>query len=276
MQIKEALQQSQRLHSLSDSAEADVELLLCHVLQKPRSYLFTWPDRSLSESECADYHRLFDRRLQGEPVAHIIGMRGFWSFDLEVSPQTLIPRADTEVLVEKALELCPQAQARVADLGTGTGAIALALASEKPQWQVVASDFIAAAAELAERNRARLQLDNVSILHGSWFQPHSGRYDLIVSNPPYIDPQDEHLAQGDLRFEPLTALTAEGHGLADIQLIVEQAPDYLNPQGLLIFEHGYDQGERCRQLLQAKGFQRVATARDYGQNERISFGYWPG
>ena len=276
MQIKEALQQSQRLQTSSDSPAVDIELLLCHVLQKPRTYLFTWPERALSDVELQAFEQALSRRIQGEPVAHIIGMRGFWSFDLEVSTQTLIPRADTEVLVEKALELCPQANARVADLGAGTGAIAPALASEKPQWQVVASDFIVEAVALAERNRARLQIGNVSFVQGSWFEPHSGRYDLIVSNPPYIDPDDQHLSQGDLRFEPLTALTAENQGLADIEWIIAQAPAYLKPQGLLMFEHGYDQGESCRQLLQAAGFVAVATAKDYGHNDRISYGYWPG
>jgi release factor glutamine methyltransferase len=274
MQIQQALALYKQLESKSESAALDVEMMLCHLLKKPSSYLFTWPDKELDKDVEAALKQLISRRSNGEPVAHILGSRGFWDFDLEVSPQTLIPRPDTEVLVEQALALCVQNEARVADLGTGTGAIALALAWERPKWQIIASDFIPDAAALAERNRQKLKLDNVQVVAGSWFEPHSGKYDLIVSNPPYIDPADPHLQSGDVRFEPLSALTAENSGMADIELISQQARDYLLPNGVLLFEHGFDQGERCRELLAYLGFSDVETAKDYGGNDRVTFGRW--
>lgn len=274
MQIQQALALHKQLDSVSESAALDVELMLCHLLKKPSSYLFTWPDRALDADNESKLHQLIQRRLNGEPVAHILGSRGFWDFDLEVSPHTLIPRPDTEVLVEKALELCTLDCARVADLGTGTGAIALALAWEHPHWQVIASDFVADAAKLAERNRKSLKLDNVQVVTGSWFEPHAGHYDLIVSNPPYIDPADPHLTEGDVRFEPLSALIADNHGMADIELICDQSRKYLSHGGVLMFEHGFDQGERCRHLLERLGYAEVDTACDYGNNERVTYGRW--
>lgn len=274
MQIQDTLKLSQRLEKVSESPQLDLELMLCHLLDRPSSYLYTWPEKYLDTDVTDSLLKMLERREQGEPVAHIIGHRGFWSFDLEVSPHTLIPRPDTEVLVEKALELCFVEGARVADLGTGTGAIALALAKEHPAWRVVASDYVQPAAELAERNRQRLHLNNVKVVQGSWFEPHSGLYDLIVSNPPYIDPEDKHLQQGDVRYEPISALVAENKGMADIELISDQARSFLSPGGWLLFEHGYDQGDNSRQLLQRLGYKQVDTCRDYGQNERVTFGCW--
>jgi release factor glutamine methyltransferase len=276
MQIQDLLKLSHKLNAVSESPQLDLELMLCYLLDKPSSYLYTWPEKQLGTEQMVQFNAMLERRSQGEPVAHIIGYRGFWRFDLEVSPHTLIPRPDTEVLVEKALELCPQSEARVADLGTGTGAIALALAMERPRWYLVASDFVPEAVALAERNRGRLKLNNVEIKAGSWFEPHSGNYDLIVSNPPYIDPQDPHLVQGDLRFEPQSALTAENKGMADIELISSEARAFLKHGGLLMFEHGYDQGACSRALLQRLGYKEVESARDYGQNERVTFGRWYG
>lgn len=274
MQIQDILKLSQRLEKVSESSQLDLELMLCHLLDRPSSYLYTWPEKQLDPEVTDSLLRMLERREQGEPVAHIIGHRGFWSFDLEVSPHTLIPRPDTEVLVEKALELCFVENARVADLGTGTGAIALALAKEHPAWQLVASDYVQAAVELAERNRQRLHLNNVKVVQGGWFEPHSGLYDLIVSNPPYIDPEDQHLQQGDVRYEPISALVAENKGMADIEQISDQARSFLSPGGWLLFEHGYDQGDKSRQLLQKLGYKQVDTCRDYGQNERVTFGCW--
>ena len=274
MQIQDILKLSQRLEKVSESPQLDLELMLCHLLDRPSSYLYTWPEKQLDPDVTDSLLKMLERREQGEPVAHIIGHRGFWSFDLEVSPHTLIPRPDTEVLVEKALELCDVENARVADLGTGTGAIALALAKEHPVWQVVASDYVQPAAELAERNRQRLHLNNVKVVQGSWFEPHSGLYDLVVSNPPYIDPEDQHLQQGDVRYEPISALVADNKGMADIELISDQARSFLSPGGWLLFEHGYDQGHKSRQLLQKLGYKQVDTCRDYGQNERVTFGCW--
>lgn len=274
MQIRDALKLSKKLEEVSESPQLDLELMLCHLLERPSSYLYTWPEKQLEQDHLDALADMLERRVQGEPVAHIIGRRGFWSFDLEVSPHTLIPRPDTEILVEKALELCTEKVARVADLGTGTGAIALALAAEQPGWEVVASDYIPQAVELAQRNCDRLQLSNLDVLKGSWFEPHSGVYDLIVSNPPYIDPDDQHLQQGDVRFEPLSALVADNKGMADIELIADHARSYLKRGGWLLFEHGYDQGEQCRGLLQHLGYKEVDTCCDYGQNERVTFGRW--
>lgn len=276
MQIQQALALHKQLSLISDSALLDVELMLCHLLDKPRSYLFTWPEKEINESDEKRLKAFVQRRINGEPVAHILGSRGFWDFDLEVSSTTLIPRPDTEVLVEKALELCELREARVADLGTGTGAIALALAWERPHWHVVGSDFVQQAAALAERNRKKLKLDNVEIKTGSWFEPHSGKYDLIVSNPPYIDPADPHLLEGDVRFEPLSALTADNQGMADIETISTDARDYLSVGGVLILEHGFDQGALCRALLASLGYEAIETACDYGNNERVTHACWPG
>lgn len=274
MQIRDVLKLSQRLNSISESPELDLELMLCHLLEKPTSYLFTWPEKTLEPELLSQLETMLQRREKGEPVAHIIGLRGFWSFELEVSAHTLIPRPDTEVLVECALEKCEVKGARVADLGTGTGAIALALAKERADWQIVASDYVADAVALAKRNQRRLKLENVEVIQGSWFEPHSGLYDLIVSNPPYIDPEDEHLQQGDVRYEPLSALIADNQGMADIEHISSEARQYLKPGGMLMFEHGYDQGEVCRALLERLGYKEVDTVRDYGQNERVTFGRW--
>ncbi len=276
MQIRQVLKLSEQLQQVSESPELDVELMLCHLIGKPSSYLFTWPEREIEQKQVEQLETMVSRRRAGEPVAHILGYRGFWSFDLEVSPHTLIPRPDTEMLVEQALACCDKKEARVADLGTGTGAIALALATERSSWQIVASDYVDEAVALATRNCSKLQLNNVSIVQGSWFEPHRGQYDMIVSNPPYIDPDDPHLIQGDVRFEPLSALTSDKQGMADIELIAEQARDYLKPDGYLLFEHGYDQGAGSRKLLEQLGYMDVETYRDYGQNERVTCGRWPG
>lgn len=258
----------------SDSARFDAELLLCHVLDKPRSYLFTWPERELTEAQQSAFAALLARREAGEPVAYLIGQREFWGLPLEVSAATLIPRPDTETLVECALELLPEGPYRVADLGTGTGAIALALASERPAWQLVATDRVDAAAALARRNRDRLGLANVEILTGSWCEPLSGHFEMILSNPPYIDPQDPHLSQGDVRFEPRSALVAAESGLADIRLIAEQARKYLAAGGWLLFEHGWEQGAAVRALLLSLGYSQAQTRNDLGGRPRVTLACW--
>lgn len=270
--VSAALARAAELAAVSDSARADVELLLCAVLDKPRSWLFTWPDATLDTDRQTRFEQLMTRRLSGEPVAHLLGYRDFWTLRLEVSPDTLIPRPDTETLVEQALACVPDRPARIADLGTGTGAIALALASERPQWQVLATDLHPGAVALARRNARSHDLDQVEVRQGSWCEPLDGRFDMLVSNPPYIDPADPHLQQGDVRFEPLSALTAEDKGMADIRLIASQARAYLKPGGWLLFEHGYDQGEVVRQCLQALGYVAVTTVQDLGGNDRVTRG----
>ncbi|MBC3413332.1 MULTISPECIES: peptide chain release factor N(5)-glutamine methyltransferase [Pseudomonas] len=260
----------------SPSERLDAELLLAAALGKSRSYLHTWPERIVSSEAAETYSAFLARRRAGEPVAYILGQQGFWKLDLEVAPHTLIPRPDTELLVETALELLPAKPARVLDLGTGTGAIALALANECPAWQVTAVDRIDEAVALAERNRQRLGLDNVQVLGSHWFAALAGEcFDLILSNPPYIRAADPHLVEGDVRFEPSSALVAGEDGLDDLRVIVAQAPQHLLPGGWLLLEHGYDQAAAVRELLVASGFNDVASRIDLGGHERISLGRRP-
>lgn len=262
----------------SDSPAADADCLLCAVLACTRTWLRTWPERTLTDEQCERLLRLAERREAGEPIAHLLGEREFWSLPLQVSAATLIPRPDTEVLVEQALAHVPvdATGVRVLDLGTGTGAIALALKSERPGVDVWAVDRIAAACELARDNATRLAL-TIEVRCGSWFEPVlEERFTLIVSNPPYIDEQDPHLEQGDVRFEPRSALVAAGAGLADLQHIVTQAPEHLLSGGWLLLEHGWQQGQAVRDLLLQRGFSSVATVRDYGDQERVTLGQWEG
>ncbi|AJO80580.1 peptide chain release factor N(5)-glutamine methyltransferase [Pseudomonas chlororaphis] len=260
----------------SPTARLDAELLLAAALGKPRSFLHTWPERIVPSEAALTFAEYLQRRRSGEPVAYILGQQGFWKLDLEVAPHTLIPRPDTELLVEVALELLPATPARVLDLGTGSGAIALALASERPAWQVTAVDRVLEAVALAERNRQRLQLDNVTVLSSHWFSALEGRrYQLIVSNPPYIADADPHLAAGDVRFEPESALVAGKDGLDDLRLIIAQAPAHLEAGGWLMLEHGYDQAPAVRDLLLTQGFVEVQSRVDLGGHERISLGRLP-
>lgn len=259
----------------SPSARLDAELLLAHVLGKPRSYLRTWPEREPDAAQCAAFAALLERRRAGEPVAYLLGRQGFWSLELEVAPHTLIPRPDTELLVETALALCPGGPARVLDLGTGTGAIALALACERPAWRVLGVDRVAEAVALAERNRARLGLGNARFVESRWFSALAGeRFAMIVGNPPYIAADDRHLSEGDVRFEPASALVAGQDGLDDIRLIVDEAPEHLEAGGWLLLEHGYDQAEAVRALFAARGFTAVESRRDLGGHQRITLGQW--
>ncbi|WP_275627692.1 peptide chain release factor N(5)-glutamine methyltransferase [Pseudomonas sp. 273] len=260
----------------SPSARLDAELLLAAALGKPRSFLRTWPERVVDREVRERFEGWLARRRAGEPVAYILGRQGFWSLDLEVAPHTLIPRPDTELLVETALQLVPASPARVLDLGTGTGAIALALACERLSWRVTGVDRIPEAVALAERNRERLRLANVGFRQSHWFSALEGeRFALIVGNPPYIPGSDPHLQQGDVRFEPKSALVAGADGLDDIRLIVGQAPRFLEPGGWLLLEHGYDQAPAVRDLLLGNGFREVESRRDLGGHERISLGRLP-
>jgi release factor glutamine methyltransferase len=260
----------------SPTERLDAELLLAAALGKSRSYLHTWPERIVSSEAAETFAGYLERRRAGEPVAYILGQQGFWKLDLEVAPHTLIPRPDTELLVETALELVSPKPARVLDLGTGTGAIALALASECPGWQVTAVDRIDEAVALAERNRQRLGLSNAQVRLSHWYDALADeRFDLILSNPPYIRAQDPHLVAGDVRFEPSSALVAGEDGLDDLRVIVAQAPRHLLPGGWLLLEHGYDQAADVRELLTQTGFTDVASRQDLGGHERISLGRLP-
>lgn len=260
----------------SDSAKRDAEILLGFVTGRARTYLLAFGETPLTTEQAEQLTVLLARRERGEPVAYLVGEREFWSLPLSVSPATLIPRPDTECLVELALERLPATPCAILDLGTGTGAIALALASERPDCQLTGIDLQPEAVALAQHNAQKLAINNARFLQGSWFTPVAGqKFALIASNPPYIDEADPHLGQGDVRFEPGSALVAADQGLADLAAIVQQAADYLEPQGWLLLEHGWQQGESVRTLLNAAGFIAVATHRDYGGNDRVTLGQKP-
>lgn len=273
MDIRHWLKQAVATLCDSESPKRDAEILLSHVTGKSRSWLFAFDETVLSASQLTALEALIGRRARGEPIAHLVGEREFWSLPLRVSDATLIPRPDTELLVELALVRLPPSPASLLDLGTGTGAIALALASERPDCEVVGVDRITAAVALAQENAARLQLNNAAFVLSHWFcDLPARRFDLIVSNPPYIDAQDTHLQQGDVRFEPLSALVADEEGLADLRAIIAQAPDWLTPGGWLLLEHGWRQGEQVRALMRQHGYTAVTTETDYGGNPRVTLG----
>ncbi|MFT5235173.1 MAG: release factor glutamine methyltransferase [Shewanella sp.] len=267
---------SPQLLDVSDTPKLDAEVMLLHIIHKQRGYLYTWPDERLTSDQIIEYTKMVARRVIGTPIAHIVGEREFWSLPFMVNPTTLIPRPDTEILVETALNLPLAETAKVLDLGTGTGAIALSLAYEKPQWQITAVDKIIEAVALAKANRAQLKLPQVEIVQSDWFDSISCYdFDLIVSNPPYIDETDAHLGEGDVRFEPHSALTASEHGFADLYHIAECARDYLKPGGYLLLEHGFGQAIQLRDKMIELGYENVATVRDFGSNDRCTLGRWP-
>lgn len=280
-----------------ESARLDAQLLMMHVTNMSFTQLTVYDDKELSETDTAAYKELVAKRLAGHPIAHLTGTRDFWSLSLKVTADTLIPRPDTEVLVEKALELIDVNDSKsVLDLGTGTGAIILSIKKERPKLDAWAVDFSEGALEVAMENAKANQLE-VSFRLGSWFdalnttstsssdsacgdtwscsndkQRAAPRFDLIVSNPPYIEEGDPHLSRGDVRFEPITALVSGKDGLDDIRLIADQARHHLNPQGYLVFEHGYNQAAAVRSILSEFGYSDVGSQKDYAGNDRITFG----
>jgi release factor glutamine methyltransferase len=263
-----------KLTSCSDSAKLDAQILLALVLDKDRSYLLTWPDLELTKQAKQSYLTLLQRRINGEPIAYIIGVKEFWSLPFYVSPATLIPRPDTETLIEIVLELFgEEANYHCLDLGTGTGAIALALASELPSWNIDALDYSSDAVELAKQNSQQLKLTQVNIYQSDWFSAvdKNKRFDIIVSNPPYIDAKDENLKQGDVRFEPKSALVADEKGLADIKHIADVARKHLKTHGTVFFEHGFEQGLAVRTILSNLGYQQPNTVKDLNNHERITW-----
>jgi len=259
----------------SDSPRLDAELLLARVLGKDRSWLHAWPETEVDIDRQGTFATLLARRAAGEPVAHLLGERGFWSLQLKITPDTLIPRPETELLVEQALTRLPaDVPLRIADLGTGSGAIALALATERPACTVVATDRSEAALAVARDNAARLGLNNVEFRQGDWLAALADEapFDLIVSNPPYIKETDPHLARGDVRFEPRSALAAGPEGLDDLARIIEDARPRLESGGWLLLEHGYDQAEAVTRRLRAAGYGAIEDYRDLAGQPRVAAG----
>ncbi len=258
----------------SGSARTEVQMLLQQALGVSRAYLLTYPEQILDEAQAAAYRALLQRRLAGEPLAYILGEREFFGLPFRVTPATLIPRPDTELLVELALQrIPPRCAFRVLDLGTGSGAIALSIAHARPDIEATAVDASPEALDVARENARHLNTGNVRLLRSDWFAALADeRFDLIVSNPPYIAEGDAHLEQGDLRFEPRAALASGADGLDDIRRIVAGAKEHLNPGGWLLFEHGYDQAGRARELLLQDGYAEVFSARDLAGTERVSGG----
>ncbi len=268
---------SRAIDQLGPDLRLEAELLLAHALDRPRAWLYAHADNKVSGTASAVFDGLLARRVRGEPVAQLIGRQGFWSLDLRITPDVLIPRADTELLVECALAVLPSdALIRVADLGTGSGAIALAIASERPLADIVAVDSSIAALAVAQSNAQTLGLSSrVHCVHGDWFAPLGDqRFDAIVSNPPYLAADDPHLDHGDLRHEPHAALVSGSDGLDAIRTIVIQSSSHLLPGGWLLLEHGWEQGAAVRGLLEAAGFAQVVTHRDIEARERVTCGHW--
>lgn len=263
---------------LGPEAGGEAEILLAHVLGKTRTWLHTWPERVLTAEEQAAFEGLLQRRLVGEPIAYLVGTRAFWSLDLTVTGDTLIPRPETELLVEQALAFIPaEAEWALADLGTGSGAIALALARERPSCRITATDRSSGALAVARANATRLGLGNLEFREGTWYEPLADeRFQMIVSNPPYIAAGDRHLTEGDLRFEPRSALASGPEGLDDLRLIAAGARAHLHAGGWLLLEHGYDQGAAVRALLDDNGLVDVRSVRDTLGHERATLGRAPG
>ena len=267
-------QATQQLAAVSPSPRLDAEVLLMHVTGLTRTALITHAQEPLLPEHDERLHMLLTRRARGEPIAYLTGRREFWSLDLCVTPDVLIPRPETELLVEQALAHIPDdAEWTVADLGTGSGAIALAIATERPHCRLIATDNSVAALAVARANATRLGIANVEFRHGEWLKPLAGmRFDVIVSNPPYVRANDPHLTQGDVRFEPESALIAGADGLDTIRCIAADAVSCLRPGGWLLFEHGYDQAQAVRALLETHGYDRVASCRDTAGHERVTAG----
>ncbi|MCW7549938.1 peptide chain release factor N(5)-glutamine methyltransferase [Photorhabdus sp. APURE] len=261
--------------SASDSPKRDAEILLGFVTHRSRTYILAFGETQLASEQFSQLEVLLARRVKGEPIAYITGEREFWSLPLNVSPATLIPRPDTECLVEKALERLSLAPCRILDLGTGTGAIALAIASERPDCRITGVDINPDAVMLAQSNAEKLKIQNVDFLLSDWFSSlNNQQFGMIVSNPPYIDEADPHLSQGDVRFEPDSALIAAKQGIADLNTIIDLSRHFLLSGGWLLLEHGWKQGNVVRSLFSESGYRQVATFQDYGGNERITLGQW--
>lgn len=272
MNISQAVIYGGNLLTQSESPEYDSQCLLCHVLDCATIYIHSRADQPLSPCQQDEFVALLQQRQQGKPIAYLIGRRGFWTLDLLVTTDTLIPRPDTELLVELALsKLKPNM--RVADLGTGSGAIALSLAQEQPLSHILAMDYSWPALGIAKENATRNQLNNVSFWRGQWLEAVANNtLDMVISNPPYIEVGDPHLQQGDVQFEPVSALTSGGDGLDDIRALVQQVQRCLKPSGWFLVEHGHDQAQRVQDLFRRAGFNNITSHKDLGDNDRVVMG----
>lgn len=270
------IQARKQLEEVSDSPSLDAELLLAFVLDKNRTYLRTWPEKNLSPGQNQKFQSLLKQRYQGQPIAYLLGYREFWSRQFLVSPDVLIPRPDTELLVAQVLAKTSINQpCNILDLGTGSGAIAITLAAERRQAHITATDISDAALNLASKNRLRLKVENIQFQHSDWFQQLDQKeYDIIVSNPPYIDPDDPHLSQGDIRFEPELALISTLQGLQDIKLIADHSRHHIKLGGALFLEHGYQQHLAVQAILNNYGYQQIVTVNDLSDNPRITWAHW--
>ncbi|WP_298622827.1 peptide chain release factor N(5)-glutamine methyltransferase [uncultured Legionella sp.] len=276
--IRTAIERAmQQLGTQHEESRLDAELLLIHVINKNRAYLYAHPEVLLSQEQLEAYQQLVAKRAAGTPIAYLTGFRDFWSLNLKVNEHTLIPRHETELLVELILDLVPDlSNTVILDMGTGSGAIALAIAQERPHWKITACDFSQEALKIAEENAERHKITNISFYHSDWFEHlPPQKYHAIVSNPPYIAEQDPHLNQGDIRFEPLSALASGQEGLADLQYIIQHSFEYLLPDGLLLLEHGYDQKSQLRAILDKSGYKNVRCWQDIQGQDRVSGGKRP-
>jgi len=264
------------LANISDTAILDAEVLLCHCIKKSRSHLRAWPEKEIPAQDYQHFLQLLKKRQQGTPIAYLTGNREFWSRDFKVSPDVLIPRPDTELLIELSLSLIADiSNPRLIDLGTGSGIIAITLAAERPDSIVLASDLSEQALAIAEHNATSHQLKNIQFLHSCWFDKIAlSKFDLVISNPPYINATDPHLSQGDVRFEPKNALIAEDQGLKDIKSLCEQSRGYLKPDATLLIEHGYDQQASAQAIFKSFGYHAITTHKDLSGNPRVTTGQW--
>ncbi|MFT5394984.1 MAG: release factor glutamine methyltransferase [Gammaproteobacteria bacterium] len=276
MQIVDAVKHAQQQLVESDSARLDAEILLCSVLKCERAHLYTYPEQNLSNTEINSFNKLIVQRTEGHPIAHLIQKKEFWSLELKVTADTLIPRPETEVLVEAALNCIPkESSCSVLELGTGTGAISIAIASDRRLTNITATDIKESALQIAQLNAESHQLKNITFVQANWFDiKNINTYDLILSNPPYISIDDPHLRQGDVRFEPESALVSGKEGLDDLCIIIAGAKKHLNTNGWLLLEHGFQQGKAIRQLLKENNFSTISTLKDYSNLDRVSIGQW--
>lgn len=267
---------AETLTSVSDSALLDTEVLLCLALNQPRSHLRAWPDRQLLPEHLSAFRILLEQRQKGTPIAYITGNREFWSRDFQVTPDVLIPRPDTELLIELSLKLiAADKPIKIIDLGTGSGIIAITLAAEYPHALISATDFSLAALRIAKINADKHRIKNIEFYQSDWFVgvPDT-KFNLIISNPPYIAEDDSHLQQGDVRFEPQSALCAAEQGLSDIKIIAASARNYLEPCGHLLIEHGYNQRQQVQTLFKDLQYDEVQTYTDLSGQPRVTYGQW--